>query len=207
MVDDEPSGARLLCAKLAKRGFETQHAASGEECLERLAVEQPDIILLDIVMPGLSGMDVLATVRRQFQAVALPIIMVTGKTDASDVVDALNAGANDYVTKPVQIDVAVARIETQLMIADLTRESSRKAELETANAMVATYNHEINNPLAIALGYLEYGPERIDETKWGRIRDALNRIAEIVRQIDHVTQSSNIEHTEYTKHSTMIKIR
>jgi PAS domain S-box-containing protein len=89
-------------------------AASGPEALSLLEREPCDVVLLDSMMPGMTGPDVLRVLRLTFTADRLPVIMVTAKTQSEDVVEALELGANDYVTKPVDLPVALARIRTQV---------------------------------------------------------------------------------------------
>ncbi len=80
----------------------------------RLRVQKFALVLLDIEMPGLSGFDVLKTLRLTYSPSELPVIMVTSRQQSRSIVDALRAGANDYITKPIDFAVAIARIETQL---------------------------------------------------------------------------------------------
>ena len=104
------------------------------------------------------------------------------------------------------MDVAIARINTQLSIVDLYRESMLRQQLESVNAMIITYNHEINNPLAIALGNISLGMMRNDKAALEKAEAAMKRIAEIVKKINEVTKGK-IEMTAYTADTKMIKIR
>lgn len=111
IVDDVADNRAVLSRRLQRRGYEVVQAGGGVEAL-RLVSEQPfDLVLLDVMMPDLDGFEVLKRVRAQRSASVLPVVMVTAKTQAEDVVEALSLGANDYVTKPVHFEVALARIE------------------------------------------------------------------------------------------------
>ncbi len=116
VVDDLPANRDLMTRRLERSGFRVLSAASGPEALELLRRSPVDLVLLDIMMPGMTGLDVLKTLRVSRATAALPVIMVTAKTDSEDVVEALSLGANDYVTKPVDYPVALARIQKELRV-------------------------------------------------------------------------------------------
>jgi PAS domain S-box-containing protein len=121
VVDDEEWNRDMLGRRLERAGYEVVLAEDGDRALAILDQRSIDLVLLDIMMPGLSGIDVLRRVRADPSASRIPIIMVTAKAQPEDVVEALELGADDYLTKPVNFPVAVARIRTQL--------ARRRAEL------------------------------------------------------------------------------
>jgi CheY-like chemotaxis protein len=123
VVDDLPANVELLEKRLKKSGLDVLTAPGGPEALKMLEQHTVDLVLLDIMMPVMSGIDVLRRIRETWSAAVLPVIMVTAKTDSQDVVEALGLGANDYVTKPVDYPVAWARIQAHLR----TREATRAA--------------------------------------------------------------------------------
>ncbi len=114
IVDDEEMNRDLLSRRLERRGFAVEVAADGVAALDLLDRVRVDLILLDVMMPGLDGLAVLQRIRASHAHARLPVIMVTAKVQADAIVEALDAGADDYVTKPVDIAVTVARIRTQL---------------------------------------------------------------------------------------------
>ena len=114
VVDDNEVNCDLLTRRLARKGFATEAACDGFKALEWLANNHCDLVLLDIMMPGMSGIEVLKKVRETRNGTELPIIMATAKDTREDIVDALNLGANDYVTKPLDFQVVLARVNTQL---------------------------------------------------------------------------------------------
>ncbi len=114
VVDDIEENRDLLCRRLGRRGYTTVAAIGGYHALEMVSAQHFDVILLDIMMPDLDGLSVLKTLRQTYSASELPIIMVTAKDESTDIVEALKLGANDYVTKPVDFPVALARIQNQL---------------------------------------------------------------------------------------------
>ena len=212
IVDDDQINNKMLTKKLEKRGYKIIQAFNGTDCLKIMESEQiVDLILLDIMMPDLSGSEVLKKLRETHSQFELPVIMVTGKSDTEDIVENLRLGANDYIVKPVNSEVAEARINTQLKLVQLQEDSLKKAELETAHAMIVTYNHEINNPLTIALGLLrkvELNQEdgAIIEKNIPRIKKSLKRIVDIVKKIETISKGSEIKQSIYAKKDKMIKL-
>jgi diguanylate cyclase (GGDEF)-like protein/PAS domain S-box-containing protein len=114
IVDDNELNRDMLARRLARKGYEIVLAASARELPQRVKEEAIDLVLLDIEMPEISGLEALKTLREIYSAIELPVIMVTAKDQSEDVVKALDLGANDYVTKPIDFAVALARIGTQL---------------------------------------------------------------------------------------------
>jgi len=114
IVDDVRENREILRRRFERRGFLAVEASGGLEALTLVDREHFDLVLLDVMMPDLSGLEVLAHIRRRFSAGVLPVIMVTAKSQSEDVVEALNSGANDYITKPVDFPIALARVVTQL---------------------------------------------------------------------------------------------
>lgn len=113
IVDDHPTNVEILEEGLGEN-YVLSVAMSGLEALHQIDTFQPDLMLLDIMMPDMDGFSVLKTLRQTHSASALPVIMVTAKHASTDVVNALNLGANDYITKPIDFPVALARIRTAL---------------------------------------------------------------------------------------------
>lgn len=111
IVDDLADNRAVLGRRLQRRGFEVVEAEGGREALALIAAQPFDLILLDLMMPDLNGFEVLRAIRATRSVRELPVIMVTGKAQDEDIVEALAMGANDYVTKPVAFEVALARIE------------------------------------------------------------------------------------------------
>jgi two-component system KDP operon response regulator KdpE len=111
VVDDEPQIRRVMLTTLTSHGYTVVEAGSGEEALEKLRAERPDLILLDVNMPGISGLDTCAEIRTSSD---VPIIMLTIRNSERDKVQALDAGADDYVVKPFGVQELMARIRAAL---------------------------------------------------------------------------------------------
>jgi diguanylate cyclase (GGDEF)-like protein/PAS domain S-box-containing protein len=131
IVDDNEPNRDVLSRRLRQRGYAVSVAADGAEALALIERSAFDLVLLDVEMPGMSGLDVLSRLRIDRSRTQLPVIMVTARTSGDDIVEAFRLGANDYVTKPIDFPVAVARIGTHLshkrVIEDLRDSEERYA--------------------------------------------------------------------------------
>ena len=111
IVDDEASILDIVEAYLSTKGYQVFRALSGNEALTKVDVVQPDLIVLDLMLPGLSGLEVCKKIR---DSSTVPIIMLTAKTAEKDILEGLSLGADDYITKPFSPKELVARVETVL---------------------------------------------------------------------------------------------
>lgn len=136
VVDDVADNREILTRRLVRRNFDVVEAVGGEDALARIAGDSFDIVLLDIMMPDLSGNEVLERVRADPAHADLPVIMVTAKSQSDDVVSSLALGANDYITKPVDFDVALARINAQLERKRRAEETLREKERLEKHSLV-----------------------------------------------------------------------
>ncbi|WP_435006980.1 PP2C family protein-serine/threonine phosphatase [Tundrisphaera lichenicola] len=145
IVDDDANNRDLLSRRLQRLGYEATVAQDGQHALSFIGERPFDVILLDVMMPGLDGFEVLKIIREHHIPTALPVIMATAKDDSGDVIHALGLGANDYVTKPFDFPVVVARIQTQIALKRAVdqvhqlerRLSERNRDLESANSRMS----------------------------------------------------------------------
>jgi len=128
VVDDQPANVKLLEDLLGFHGYEVEAAASGEEALESLRQRAPDLVLLDILMPGLSGYDVCRAIRADPNLEMLPVVMVTALEDREERVKGIEAGADDFLSKPVNPPELLARVRSLLRIRRLYEMVQRQAE-------------------------------------------------------------------------------
>ena len=155
IVDDISDNRTILTRRFQRRGFDVVEAECGLTAIELIHKESFDLVLLDVMMPGMDGIETLKRIRSQNSASALPVIMVTAKSESTNIVDALELGANDYVTKPVDFAVALARVNTQI---------SRKRAVER----VALANEELRK--------VNEDLERRVEERTSRLIDANQRL-------------------------------
>jgi sigma-B regulation protein RsbU (phosphoserine phosphatase) len=158
IVDDEEMNSEGLARRLQGRGFAVAVARSGREAIDLLGGRRFDLVLLDIMMPGMTGLEVLKFLRRVDSLIDLPIIMVTAKGESEDMVEALELGANDYVTKPLDFPVVLARIRTQLalrravsQVTELEQKlDTRNKELEATAEKLVAANERLTGDLGVA---------------------------------------------------------
>jgi CheY-like chemotaxis protein len=115
VVDDNEDNRDMLARRLRRRGYEVRTAESGAEALDLISSALHfDAVLLDVMMPDITGLEVLAKLRTRFNKEQLPVVMATARSDSEDVVEALRLGANDYVTKPINLDEIISALEVAL---------------------------------------------------------------------------------------------
>jgi len=140
VVDDNEMNRNLMSMQLARQGYQADTAASGIQALNMMEERDYDLILLDIMMPGMSGLEVLEIIRKKHTLISLPVIMVTADDLQESIVDALQRGANDYLIKPLNMPVTIARIKSQLTSKDL---ATLKDEF------VRFASHDLKKPLIV----------------------------------------------------------
>ncbi|MFC5268664.1 adenylate/guanylate cyclase domain-containing protein [Kribbella qitaiheensis] len=138
VVDDQPPNVRLLEAILAPRGYDVRTASSGDEALRKIAADDIDLVLLDIVMPGMDGYEVCRRIREQVDTAYLPVVMVTASGDEQKV-KALEAGADDFLTKPVNQSELLARV------ASLARIKRYQDTIKRQAGELAEWNQELES--------------------------------------------------------------
>ena len=158
VVDDNEMNRDMLSRRLVRKGYEVRVAEDGREALDLLEKEPFELVLLDIMMPGIDGLEVLETVRKTQPLEELAIVMATAKDRSEDIVKALKLGANDYVTKPIDFPVALARVRTHLSLVQSVRRirelerslAQRNRELEAANTQLAASIQRMKKDLEAA---------------------------------------------------------
>ena len=207
--DDEPS-RELLVRRLRKRGYRAEPIESGESCLEQLPKQLPNLILLDLVMPSMGGLEVLTEIRKTHSLYQLPVIVVTGQVRAEDVVDGLDVGANDYVTKPITFPVLEARIKTQIAvkqsIEDLLQAERQRVMIESLGAAC----HHLSQPMMSVMGNLgllqeSLGPD--DAVTLEKIRDILEWAEEVRSLLRQLQTLKGYRSTPYLSDSHILDIR
>ncbi len=184
IVDDNPINAKILFNFLQLSGFRVLVAKSGESALEKLQVVSPDLILLDIMMPGIDGFETCRRFKQKEATQDIPVIFMTALSDVVDKVTGLNLGAVDYITKPFQQEEVLARVNIHLKLSQLTKELENRAakltytveqlqqsqlqlvqseKMSTLGQLVAGVAHEINNPAGFIQGNLSYAQKYIQD--------------------------------------------
>jgi diguanylate cyclase (GGDEF)-like protein len=144
-VDDSPDNLEILGTRLRFRGYAVETAAGGREALARVARRPPDLILLDVMMPDLDGFEVARRIKRDPSLPFIPIILVTARDSTEDKVAGLDAGADDYLTKPINFPELEARVRSMLRIKELQDELGEKnrelEQLSISDGLTGLFNH------------------------------------------------------------------
>lgn len=123
VVDDEPNLLRMIGYALFTEGYETVAPKHGEEALTKVRTEQPDLVILDVMLPDMSGIEICQKLRSNPETATLPIIMLSARVEVADKIEGLGAGADEYVTKPVELDEMLARVAALLERTDRMRQA------------------------------------------------------------------------------------
>jgi DNA-binding response OmpR family regulator len=209
IVDDQDFERALLSELVSDLGCEPRGLSSGVKIADVIEEFLPDLILLDLGLPDLPGDKVIQEIRARHSSSDLPVIVISGKSKSADIIELLKLGANDYITKPFEFEVCLARIELHLKLSLQQKKIGEFKEREVIGSMVTTYNHEINNPLAIALAGLELLKKNPNDLqRLETIRDALLRIANITEKIRNLVSDGTIVSEPYVSGETKLyKVR
>jgi DNA-binding response OmpR family regulator len=206
VVDDNEVNRDLLARRLGRQGFRVVTAENGHDALDAVRREAFDLVLLDVDMPGLDGFQVLNILRESHPPDELPVIMVTAMTGSDDIVKALSMGACDYVTKPVDFPVAVARIRIQLdrkKAIDALRESEERYALAARGANDGLWDFDLRkNEIYYSprwksmLGWEDIEISRDPDEWFGRVHaEDLERLkADLHSHIDGETPCLEVEY-------------
>lgn len=158
-------------------------------------------------MPELSGIECLTKLRCQYSKVELPIIMMTADDASHSIVKAFSLGINDYILKGSPITIIMSRINFQLSILELTLDRIKLHELQAVMALIVSYNHEINNPLTIAIGNLSSFKKSVDTKKYEKVETALWKIAEVMKNLNSIRDKHKIDFDTYADNSKILMIK
>ena len=187
VVDDTPANLDLFSQILESEGYQVSFATNGKDALKLASLDKPDLILLDIMMPDMDGIETCRQMKQLRDIREVPVIFITAKTDRKDVVDGFSVGAVDFITKPVHHEEVCARVRCHLQlqaliklrdelismlckhnerIEDLVEEQGKKLlqteKLAAIGDMVGEFTHEINTPVGIAITALSYMAEQTE---------------------------------------------
>lgn len=149
IVDDTPANLGVLVETLGAAGYSLMVAEDGEEALTQTAQTQPDLILLDVMMPGIDGFETCRRLKAQPHTRDIPVLFMTALSETADKVKAFAAGGVDYITKPIEHEEALARVRTHLALRRLQREL--QGELALKDKFMRIASHDLRNPLCLIL--------------------------------------------------------
>lgn len=182
-------------------------AYNGRECLKIVGECQPDLILLDIMMPEMDGIETCQHLKSDPATETIPIMFITAKASKEGKLEGLDAGAVDYITKPIDLDETLARVRTQLRLQEMFRENMQLQErlgdarkAAAVGAITQGIAHNLNNLLGVVVGYLDLiknghdSPDMIKRSV-GLMDHAINRMVNIIRQLGTIANNERVELT------------
>jgi CheY-like chemotaxis protein len=202
IVDDAMLDRDVMVRLLSSSGIAVQAVSDAAACMEALERAAPDLVLLDLRMPDLGGVEVLKLIRQRWSPEQLPVIMVSGRTDSEDVVASLHAGANDYVLKPVNLPVLMARMGVALKIkrsverlleAELHREKLRA--LGDACDQLAAPMGRMVGEISELIAQLPAGQDRLRQ-RLDEIRDLAQQAAALIARFQALARYRMAPYTE-----------
>lgn len=195
VVDDQPINVQLLKRKLEREGMIVATSYSGREALDLVKADKPDLILLDVMMPEMDGIEVCQRLQADSETKTIPVIFITARTSKEGKIEGLGVGAVDYITKPIDLDETLARVQTQLRfvqinreLVDLQRRLGESRRSATIGAVTQGIAHNLNNLLGVVIGYVDLikayheKPELVKKNAQ-HLEDAVNRIVGIIKQL------------------------
>jgi CheY-like chemotaxis protein len=202
VVDDQPINVQLLKRKLEREGIKVTAAYNGLEALDLTKKVNPDLILLDVMMPDMDGIEVCQRLQADETTRGIPVIFITARTTKESKLEGLGVGAVDYITKPIDLDETLARVQTQLrfvsinrQVVDLTRRLEEARRAATIGAVTQGIAHNLNNLLGVVIGYLDLvkayydKPEQVKKNAQ-HVEDAVQRIVTIIKQLSTLVVKS-----------------
>ncbi|MBE0618246.1 MAG: response regulator, partial [Proteobacteria bacterium] len=181
VVDDNPDNVELLEKRLKAMGYRTCAAYDGEEALVRVAAEEPDLVILDVMMPKLDGFEVCRRLKTDEGTRRIPVIMLTAKREVPDKIRGLDTGADDYVTKPFNPQELMARVRSLLNLRSLHEKRVTEEKLGALGQMAEGVAHEVRNPMVTIGGFARRIRDRLPED------DPLREYAEhIIKEVERL---------------------
>ncbi len=216
VVDDTPANLEVLVQMLRARGYQPRPVPNGQLALRAVEYELPDLILMDINMPGLDGISTCRKLKENNQCRDIPVIFISALTDTFDKVSAFEAGGVDYVTKPFDTEEVIARVESHIKIRNLQQQvQDRNIQLEASyrklqeleemrDGLVHMVIHDMRSPLSVirsALGLLQHDlSDKMEEENREDIDDALSSANTLVNMINNLLDISRLEEGEMALH-------
>ena len=201
VVDDEPDNFDVIETLLSEQNYQLHYAASGKNAIASLETFQPDLILLDVMMPEMDGIDVCQRIKAHPQWQIVPIIMVTALSSKSDLANCLNAGADDFISKPINSVEMRARVNSMLRIKQQYDNIQTLSQIQsnTINILESTLNelrgtlssrmsHELNTPLNGIMGTISLLKEDIENMDIHEIREMLGWVDDSAQRLENLTK-------------------
>ncbi len=209
VVDDSPVTTKVISRMLKKNSdYYSVKILDGPECIKKAKEVKPDLILLDIQMPGMNGIEVCKVLRKDEQTYDIPVIFVTASTDNETLKEAFESGGTDYVRKPVNKIELLARIKSVLIQKKLEKRLMEKEKLNGVLEMAGGICHDLNQPMQVVSGYselllMDMGKENSAYPYIKMIKEQTDEMGSITRKLMRITK---YETKDYTEGSIIIDI-
>ena len=201
VVDDTPANLQLLVGMLKDQGFKVRPVPSGEMALRAVQASRPDLILLDITMPGMDGYEVIARLKADESTRDIPVLFISALNDTADKVRSFQAGGVDYITKPFQLEEVEARVRTHLELCRqrvaLERSYAQLRQLERLrDDLTQMIVHDMRSPLVglqLSMEVLSFSDVAREPSNADMLRNANQAIAVLIQMVNQVLDVSRIE--------------
>lgn len=199
VVDDEPEAVELMTAFLEKSGYGVISALNGHSGLEMARRHRPELILMDVLMPGMSGVETCRTLRGEPALTDIPVVFVTASTSDAALEEAFAAGGWDFVSKPVRRLELLSRVSQILEMQKAVRKFSEDQKLEGALETAGAVCHSLNQPLQYVLGaiqilLMDMAPDDPVFRQLDTIREKVEQMGKITRKLGEVTRYRTQSH-------------
>ena len=212
IVDDLPENVFMLQDRLEHEGYQIITSYDGQTGIEKAKNEMPDLILLDVMMPGITGIEVCKTLVNDQQTKSIPIILVTAKVGAEDTKEGLEAGAFDYIKKPFNKIELLARVNSALKLSEAQKLLIKAEKQSVFAATVVTANHKIKQPLTLMNLSTAAIKRELNKGEISKeaVTKRLNYIELAIKEINDVLNNMNSikepQMSDYTKNIKMINV-
>ena len=212
VIDDLPENIFILQDRLVQEGYEVNTAYGGTDGMEKAYSTLPDLILLDVMMPDMSGLEVCKTLVNDEKTKHIPIILVTAKAGAEDTKEGLEAGAFDYIKKPFNRVELMARVKSALKLSEANQQLLEVEKRTTFIATIVTANHKIKQPLTLLSLSSAAIKKELEKEEFTResilsrikyIDAAIKDISDVLDKLNSITKP---ELSDYAKDVKMIKV-
>ncbi|MEE8423488.1 MAG: response regulator, partial [Thermodesulfobacteriota bacterium] len=207
IIDNDEISRQRLQQILVTQNYHIEQTSSGESALALIEKNLPDIILLDVVLPGQDGFEVCRKIKEKEKFKMIPIIFITALEEPINKVQGFEAGGSDYITKPFRLTEVLARVKSHLKIHMMERELLKKERQLGISALIVTLSHKINNALGAFPLWKEFAKERKAHGASGEDVETLdsmlqqiNYIVKLLRKITMLSQEGNLDQIKYTEY-------
>ncbi|MGO9481673.1 MAG: response regulator [Candidatus Kryptoniota bacterium] len=210
IVDDDANARMILNRVLSKAGYETQEAKDGKEALQAARGYKPDVMIIDWMMPKMDGEQLAIRIKKDPTLRFTYIILLTARGDVEDRVRGLEAGADDYITKPAPHQEVLARVQSGVRVRELQNEIEQLTRRLAVVELAATVGHEINNPLNVIYLALDMMRKSLKQKEYDKLEKGIQLITETAERIRLIARKfvelKNPQSTSYIDSLRMIDL-